>query len=316
LKSVALEYSPQFGSDQPVSEFLNTQEGINREFCYEWNPEFLTSGQSCCTPKGSYKKGLRPSCAPHRRLKWDYCDEMTASQAAYIEKVQTGKIPNVLEFLDRQLRLKRPQSYCSVNDGFLAWGRPLVPTEKNRIRFSNPKRCVNFGSDELVAMLEWLGQKVGDKFSSPEYSETHLLLGDLSAPRGGCISGRGGRRGHSSHTSGLDVDIGFLTVISKGGRAPAHFHRTFDANANWWLLKQMFQNPYACVQQVFLDRKHIDKLRKIAKNEPQWQTISKHLKHVKGHRDHFHIRIASGSKLTAACPTTLDEDYETEEGVD
>lgn len=304
---------PRFMADGPASERINIDGFADPEFCSDWNPEYTYMGFRCCAKARPVMRGRkRAQCAPDRRMKWQYCDEMTELQKSYTTRVESGEIQDVLKQIESDLRYStRTQSQCSVNTGFLAFGRRLIASNQNRVAISNPNRCTNFGSDAMVAMVEWLGRSIAKEYPAPTYTDTKLVVGDISAPRGGCISGRGGRRGHSSHTSGLDADIGFLTPTQL--RGPAHFHRGFDATSNLWMLKQMFRNPYACVKVVFLDKKLIRKLEKAGRNDSEWAQIRAHLKHVKGHRDHFHVRVGE-APTSKGCSSTIDDEEEDDTG--
>ncbi len=61
-----------------------------------------------------------------------------------------------------------------------------------------PSRGRNYGHPELVNFVQGLGKRVRARKLSV------VLVGDLSQPRGGRSNG-----GHSSHQSGLDVDVWF-----------------------------------------------------------------------------------------------------------
>ncbi len=288
-QTCVLDWSAE-GSCSPSSPFIETLDsGEDLSFCENWNPDFAFRGFHCCSNKSSLRKRGGPRCSP-RRAKSQFCDERTLDQLAYTEAVQAGKLGNILDLLKREIGRKSNQAYCSVNDGFLAWGRALVPTPENRVELRAPQKCTNFGTDEMVAMLEWLGREVAKGYHEEKYSKARLLIGDVSAPRGGCLSGRGGRRGHRSHTTGQDVDIGYLTV-KDGQESPHAFHQKFDATVNAWVLKKLFKNPFACVQVIFLDRMWIKKLSKNLWNDPDWKIYRKYIKHVRGHRNHFHVRI-------------------------
>lgn len=203
---------------------------------------------------------------------------------------------DALEMIDAALgRNDRPQAFCGYQDGFLAWGRPVVPSEKNRISIARMDRCTNFGTDRMAGLLEWVGRQVSERFPVSQFPELKMLLGDISAPRGGCLFGRGGRRGHGSHTSGRDADVGFLSVKRSEYMAPTRFHTYFEPETNWWLLKQIFNNPYACVKVVFSDRHLINRLRKIARNDPDWEKIGPYIKHYKKHQNHFHVRVGDSA---------------------
>jgi murein endopeptidase len=140
-----------------------------------------------------------------------------------------------------------------------------------------------------VAALEWLGREVAREYSTPEKAGVHLNVADLSAPRGGCIWGRRGR-GHASHTTGQDVDMGFLNT-RVGAVAENAFTTHFDPQANWWLIKKLFSNPHACVKSVFLDKRHIRKLARAALGDELWPKVAHRIQHVKGHRSHLHVRV-------------------------
>jgi murein endopeptidase len=78
---------------------------------------------------------------------------------------------------------------------------------------------------------------------------------------------------------------------------------------NWWLLKQLFKNPFGCVKIVFLDSRLIQMMAKKVGKDPEWSKYRPFLKHVRGHRDHFHARIgeAPGEPGCKAGSITDDE---------
>ena len=297
----------------PASEFVTPAVGdLDPEFCSQWNPEFGLKGYHCCAKKPRPRRGVR--CHPSR-AKTSYCNEVTEEQQRYTEAVQTGDVADVLLQIEDDVRRRgglQQQAFCSVSQGFLAFGRRLVQTPNNRIKIRNPQRCVEFGTDPMVGMLEWVGRQIHAQYPAPEYERVQLLVGDIAAPRGGCLPGRGGRKGHVSHTSGQDVDIGFL-FAKPGARSPASFSKQFDAQANWWLVKQMFQNPYGCVKVIFLDHRLKSKLARAAGDDPEWPRVSRFIKHVKHHRNHFHVRVGDGPG-TPGCQQPLPDENEEEEG--
>ena len=239
---------------------------------------------------------------------------MTLDQEHYLQQVQSGQIKDVLKAIEQDQVRRWPQAFCSPNNGFLAWGRPLVPSEKNRVLLKSAQRCSAFGTDPMIGLLEWTGRQVAEHYSAPEYSGVKFLIGDISAPRGGCLKGLGGRRGHSSHMSGQDVDIGYLTVKA-GSKSPDLFHKNFDAAANWWLIRQIFKNPYACVKVIFLDRSNIKKLQKVAHGETEWDNLRIRIKHIRNHKNHMHLRIGEGPGSPGCIGVGGDSaDEEDEEG--
>ncbi len=232
---------------------------------------------------------------------------MTPAHREYVEGVKSGRV-DVLEHIQKTMGSRGGQNFCGVSNGFLVEGRPLVPTPENRIELRNEGRCANFGTDPLVGAFEWMGREIRREFHEPEFEKARLIVGDISAPRGGCIPGRAGRRAHKSHTSGVDIDFAFFNP--RAGHAPEErFTRNFYVASNWWLLKKLFRNPVACVKVVFLDTRHIGKLARYAKDDPDWNKFRKFIRHVRGHRDHFHIRVGSGpGPAGCASDPNLEED--------
>jgi murein endopeptidase len=277
-----------FLPNAPESDFLTIADsGLDHGFCSKWDPEYGHLGKACC---GKLTRTIRrklPRCAP-QRSKSSFCDEMTADQREFLELVKLGSAPAWWENRGAQ----SSQAFCSVNSGFLVNGRPLVGTSENRILIRNPNRCTFFGTDGMVAALEWLGREVRKEYSLPHQTGVHINVGDLSAPRGGCIFGRRGGRGHASHTTGQDADIGFLNT-RVGDQGVNAFTHVFDAEANWWLIKKIFQNPHVCVKSMFLDRRLIRKLARAALGDPFWPKVASRIQHVRGHRSHLHFRVGN-----------------------
>jgi murein endopeptidase len=293
---------PESDDSDPVRDGqgrpLEGAPALSADFCAEWNPEFLFNGHRCCSKVlragGGRRRRRMPSKVCSRdRFKPNFCEDVTDDQRAYTDAVNSGKIPDVLAYLNQEMGRRGEQAYCTVNNGFLAWGRPILPTAGNRIRLRSPDRCTNYGTDSMAGMLEWAGRQVAEEYSDPKYAGLRVLIGDIAAPRGGCLAGRSGPKGHASHTNGQDADIGFLTP-RPGRDSPTAFHTDFDAKANWWFIKQIFKNPYACVRVIFLDRRLIRKLGKVARGDEEWDKYWRYIRHIPGHRNHMHVRIGEG----------------------
>jgi murein endopeptidase len=271
----------------PASEsVVDETGGLDPVFCAEWNPEYPYNGIHCCgkTPK---RRGAR--CFPERR-KVNFCDEVTDEQKEYAKAVSSGKIDDALNVIADSIARRSQQSYCGVNNGFLAFGRAVVGTPLNRIVIRSPERCTNYATDGMAGLLEWLGRQIRQRYADPPYQGVKLVLGDISAPRGGCLAGPGGRKGHASHTSGQDADVSFL-YVRPDHESLIQFHKDFNPEISWWMVKQIFKNPYACVRVVFLDRRLIAKLRKSARDDEDWGKYGRFLRHVRGHKNHFHVRV-------------------------
>lgn len=328
---IASSQMPDFIPDEPQSDYTRDRErmvsafptpddpGLDHlptiDFCSEWNPEFPFNGHRCCRSIAAARgKKTRVSCFS-KRPRGNYCDEMTDEQKEYIHELESPNPPfDPLDAITQDMG-RKDQAYCTANNGFLAHGRPIVPSEKNRIQLRSPERCTRFGSDNMVGMLEWVGRQIATQYKDPEYADVRLLIGDVSAPRGGCLAGPSGRHGHLSHTNGSDADIGYLTVF-KNRKSPSAFHTGFDAKTNWWFIKQIMKNPYACVKVIFLDRRNIRKLAKAAAHDEEWQQFGRFIRHQKGHRNHMHVRIGTHPGAPGCSPGAnpeLEEEAEVED---
>jgi hypothetical protein len=309
-------YQPQFSSCDPVSEVLKVSElDPSLQFCSQWNPDFIQNKYQCCSALGRSGRKRKFAACSQERVLHGFCPEMTQEQRDYMEGVSSGKISDVLSFLVDQMGHRHEQAYCTVNNGFLVNGRPIVPSRQNRLLIQSPDRCTFFGTDPMTGMLEWVGREVAHRFSDETYSRGHILVGDVAGPRGGCLFGSSGRRRHASHTTGQDADIGFLSFHA-GQVSPVHFHREFDVEKNWWFLKKILKNPIACVKVVFLSREHISKIaRRYGKDDPDWPALHRYIRHMPGHSNHFHVRVASGSS-SIGCKLDAHPELELEEELD
>ncbi|MFZ9595299.1 MAG: penicillin-insensitive murein endopeptidase [Bdellovibrionia bacterium] len=288
----------------PVSE-------PSKAFCSHWNPDFHLNGHQCCGPIRSKKRLPHAQARSQRKPR---CQEMTEEQREYLSQLTSNRSLDILELIEKDRGKNGAQAYCTVNNGFLAHGRPIVPTDQNRILLNSPKRCTNFGTDPMALMIEWLGRSVAERYWQKEFSQLKLVLGDVSAPRGGSSYGVTGRRGHASHTNGQDADIGFLNA-KPGVITQTHFSRDFQVASNWWFIQQIFQNPYVCVKVIFLDRKHIHALAKALKTDPLWLQLKKLIRHMPGHKNHLHVRIGDQAG-TPGCGPMPHPELEYEEDFD
>jgi murein endopeptidase len=95
--------------------------------------------------------------------------------------------------------------------------------------------------------------------------------------------------------------------------------REFDAVTQWWLLKRILQNPFGCVKAIFLDRKHIRSLEKVAKHDVEWALYHVFIRHMPGHKNHFHVRIGNGPGKPGCVPGAnpeSEDDFEFSDELD
>jgi murein endopeptidase len=271
-------------------------------FCREWNPDFDYNGRRCAfNLYGVNRKPVR-GCNPYRNHP-SYCSEMTPGELSYSRFLTSHQQLDALTLISDQ-HFSQEQAYLTVNDGFLANGRRIIPTSYNHLSLRFPSRCTNFGTDAMAGMLEWLGHEVGRTYRGKRFSGVKIVVGDVAAPRGGCLWGHNQRVAHRSHKNGQDADIGYLTV-RPGQSSPVEFHQVFEAKSNYWFLKKVFKNPYACVKFVFLDRRNIQKLAKVGRNDPDWAVMKHFIQHANGHHNHFHIRIGNAPGSPGCSPALL-----------
>lgn len=261
-------------------------------FCRQWNPDFDYNGGRCAFNLTGISRKKVKGCNSSRR-QFSYCGDMTPAQVSYSERIKHSREVDALTLISNSSHSDE-QAFLSVNDGFLVEGRRVIPTPYNHLALRFPTRCTNFGTDPMAGMLEWLGHEIGRAFPGKKFSGVKLVIGDVAAPRGGCLWGHNQRVCHKSHKNGLDADVGYL-LVRPGQSSPIEFHQIFDAKLNYWFLKKVFHNPYACIKFIFLDRRNIQKLAHVAGNDPEWKVMRRFIQHAAGHHNHFHIRIGNAA---------------------
>jgi penicillin-insensitive murein endopeptidase len=94
------------------------------------------------------------------------------------------------------------QAYGMTTSGCLA-GAVALPARGVGFIRRRPLRRTGFGHPDLVAYVERLGEVVRHAGLGT------LVIGDMSLPRGGAYM-----QGHTSHQTGLDVDIGYQSFAA------------------------------------------------------------------------------------------------------
>ena len=133
-----------------------------------------------------------------------------------------------------------------------------------------------------------------------------LYIGDISQPRGGPVAG------HTSHQTGLDVDIWLLPPprldLSRAEREriSANNVRSADqraVNANWTpahaaLLRAAARDP--AVERIFITPPA--KLAMCASTPPQDRAWLRKVRPWWGHNDHLHVRLNCPAGATTCVP--------------
>lgn len=158
-----------------------------------------------------------------------------------------------------------------------------------------------YGTAELVGLLEQAARAVQRR-----WADGRLTVGELSAARGGPISG------HNSHRNGRDADLAFFMRDASGqpntfwrfvsfGRTETadptrRFH--FDDARNWSLVASMLRDASARIQYIFVSRPIRDRLLIEARRRGEGEEFLRVAAAVmvepqKGHKhaNHFHVRI-------------------------
>jgi penicillin-insensitive murein endopeptidase len=207
-------------------------------------------------------------------------------------------------------------SIGTFNAGALRHGRRLPP---RGVGYFIPPLWVarnsNYGTDELVGMIERAARRVAD-----EYPGAQLGIGDLSL--------RGGRDSelHRSHRAGRDADLIFYAVDEKGrpvapansmpryggedrrARSPGPQEhgvvfgpfspRWLDLPRNWALVRALLDDPAGEVQYLFCNERIRQQLlafaRGIGEEEELLERAEALLRQPSDsavHDDHLHLRV-------------------------
>lgn len=171
-------------------------------------------------------------------------------------------------------------------------GASALPLRGRGFRVMHPKRHKHFGHRVLIRFLKDLGRRLVKSGSPP------LAIGDLSMPRGGPTL-----NGHSSHQSGLDVDIAYGSARSSNPSASIVDEKRNAVNRRWnsrilTMLRRAASDPR--VARIFvhpaIKAAACSATRRWRPKQRAWLRT---LRPWWGHDDHFHVRLA--------CPPGNDE---------
>ncbi len=185
--------------------------------------------------------------------------------------------------------------------GALRGGRLLRESEHVRYLPRHARTGNFWGIDSLVELLERSAAAVGSRWPG-----SRMTVGELSARHGGDL------RGHRSHHSGRDADIGFYVRHDDGGygrlaqfvgfgrRAPLDSGVTvrFDDARNWALVEALMRDPRARVQYIFASNDIRARLLSYGRQRGASDHFLSSIAAVmleparaETHDDHFHVRI-------------------------
>ncbi|MCB0386405.1 MAG: penicillin-insensitive murein endopeptidase, partial [Bdellovibrionales bacterium] len=148
----------------------------------------------------------------------------------------------------------------------------------------NPRRDHHYGSGLLVRILEKSALAFREEFDP----KSVVQINDMSKKKGGPL----GR--HSSHQSGLDADIAYLST-SPGWRSVVNNNvlaEDFELERNLQFFKLLVETGY--VNRIFVDKRIKQAACAWAKENRQEKSFHQTLMRMRpyrGHDDHFHLRL-------------------------
>jgi penicillin-insensitive murein DD-endopeptidase len=202
---------------------------------------------------------------------------------------------------------KGAQSIGAPNSGHLAAGVRLKSSKHLEVRpGANP-----WGLPVLVRLLRQASDDVARK-----HKGSMMFVGDLSAKEGGFL------KGHNSHQSGRDADVGFYVANEKGKPVRIKHFVAFDGNGkgrelpwavfdearNWALVEALLKDEHAGVRYLFITTPLRAKLLAFAarKHAPK-DLIARAAAAMMSpedadlHDDHFHVRLSCPEGMRDVC---------------
>lgn len=177
-------------------------------------------------------------------------------------------------------------------------GAAALPLQGDGYRVMHPSRLRYFGHPDLVQFIETLGKAVNVQGLEP------VLVGDLSQPRGGPAP-----KGHSSHQTGLDVDLWFWhpsRPVHGAQVETLHAQSILDGKLGTIraessarvteLLRLTSRDPR--VTRIFVHPIIKRQLCAEASRDPAERGWLQKVRPWYGHDDHFHVRLACPSDST------------------
>jgi len=164
--------------------------------------------------------------------------------------------------------------------------------------YSRTQNDHSWGTHLMIESIVSVGRHM--RWLMPDASP--ITIGDISAERGGFLSG------HLTHRGGIDADIGiYHTANGVGGlQNPRGFDKLgddFDAEANWAMISAFLDTGN--VEWILIDQSHIRRLRNyvlsnglLTESEADeifpssnYYDHSGYVRHAPNHLDHMHVRV-------------------------
>ena len=163
-----------------------------------------------------------------------------------------------------------------------------------------------YGTYELVELIQQSGAIFAERYPD---SDEFFQVGDLSRERGGTIRDSSGRRVHSSHRNGLDVDINYLRRACDRDpgdlREQDAFGRYNNPRCRFHLRKNMElmrdfvrggpEDEQSLVSVFFVSPAFAKRACRAAKRRPafgrRYDGVLSRMKVMSGHQAHFHVRL-------------------------
>ena len=216
------------------------------------------------------------------------------------KKVTPEKVP-VKEDRSATENKNRPinQAIKWTHNGYLVNATSLLEVIQKigpsiNVSLLNPTKLRHYGTYDVVDLIVNVGEWV------KENTDGFILkVSDISAKKGGYI-------GHSSHRTGMDADISFITKTQKMAfmdldRVKGQFtHPDFDGAKQWKLFKEAFD--MAPIEVIYVNRKIKNEMCRQAllagdlksntetKSEAA-QVLTRLIVIDNNHGDHWHVRM-------------------------
>lgn len=172
-------------------------------------------------------------------------------------------------------------------------GAAELPLDGSGFQVMHPSRRRYFGHPDLVSFV----QRLAGALREAKFAD--LMVGDLSQPRGGPAPG-----GHSSHQTGLDVDLWYWSPDAAENRAltteereSTHARSVLDGKTS--SIRDRFSSRVLTLLRLAAEDAHVERIfvhpiikRDACKGATGDRKWLRKLRPWYGHDDHFHVRLS------------------------